>query len=166
MANDDNKSPEAHLRMKQRMGERDGTGANRTAITSLSVMAQLVGWATPAATDGSKAPADHHGRNLTLVGQANLAGWQTPKANEKVRPDEFLAGREPNAEEALSFGPGTISSRAGTAKRGVLNPEHSRWLMGFPQAWSMCGLRAMLAKRRRRGSSQAGSDCSAGTETR
>jgi hypothetical protein len=36
-ANDDNKSPEAHLRMKQRMGERDGTRANRTAITSLQV---------------------------------------------------------------------------------------------------------------------------------
>lgn len=36
-ANDDNKSPEAHLRMKQRMGERDGTHANRTAITSLQV---------------------------------------------------------------------------------------------------------------------------------
>jgi hypothetical protein len=29
--------------MKQRMGERDGTGANRTAITSLQVMAQTVG---------------------------------------------------------------------------------------------------------------------------
>lgn len=37
-ANDDNKSPEAHLRMKQRMGERDGTHANRTQITSLTVM--------------------------------------------------------------------------------------------------------------------------------
>ena len=40
VANDDNKTPEAHLRMKQRMGVRDGTGANRTAITSLQVMAK------------------------------------------------------------------------------------------------------------------------------
>jgi len=39
-ANDDNKSVEAHLAMKKRMGERDGTGANRTAITSLQVMAK------------------------------------------------------------------------------------------------------------------------------
>ena len=31
-ANPDNKSPEAHLAMKRRMGERDGTNANRTAI--------------------------------------------------------------------------------------------------------------------------------------
>ena len=43
VANDDNKSPEAHLRMKQRMGERDGSTANRTAITSLQVMAKLCG---------------------------------------------------------------------------------------------------------------------------
>ena len=47
VANDDNKSPEAHLAMKQRMGERDGSGANRTAITSLQVMAQMAGWPTP-----------------------------------------------------------------------------------------------------------------------
>jgi hypothetical protein len=45
VANDDNKTPEAHLAMKQRMGVRDGSGANRTAITSLQVMAQI---ATPA----------------------------------------------------------------------------------------------------------------------
>lgn len=43
VANDDNKSPEAHLAMKSRMGERDGSGANRTAITSLQVMVQTVG---------------------------------------------------------------------------------------------------------------------------
>jgi len=40
VANDDGKTPEAHLAMKRRMGERDGTGAERTAITSLAVMAQ------------------------------------------------------------------------------------------------------------------------------
>ncbi len=43
VAKDDGKSPEAHLAMKQRMGERDGSGANRTQITSLQVMAQTVG---------------------------------------------------------------------------------------------------------------------------
>jgi hypothetical protein len=42
VANDDGKTPEAHLVMKRRMGERDGTGAERTAITSLAVMAQTM----------------------------------------------------------------------------------------------------------------------------
>lgn len=48
VANDDNKTPEAHLAMKQRMGQRDGTGANRTAITSLQVMAKYMETDTPA----------------------------------------------------------------------------------------------------------------------
>ena len=38
---DDNKTPEAHMAMKKRMGERDGMGANQTAITSLQVMAKF-----------------------------------------------------------------------------------------------------------------------------
>lgn len=42
VANDDNRSVSAHLAMKKRMGERDGTNANRTSITSLQVMVQLV----------------------------------------------------------------------------------------------------------------------------
>jgi hypothetical protein len=37
VAHDDNKSVEVHLAMKKRMGERDGTHSNRTAITSLNV---------------------------------------------------------------------------------------------------------------------------------
>lgn len=49
VANDDNKSVEAHLAMKKRMGERDGTGANRTAITSLAVQAKAAFWSTPRA---------------------------------------------------------------------------------------------------------------------
>jgi hypothetical protein len=43
VANDDNKTPEAHLAMKQRMGERDGTHANRTEITSLQVLSKAIG---------------------------------------------------------------------------------------------------------------------------
>lgn len=42
-AHPDGKTPEAHLKMKQRMGVRDGTGANRTAITDLQVMAKTIG---------------------------------------------------------------------------------------------------------------------------
>jgi hypothetical protein len=32
-------------------------------------------------------------------------------------------------------GMASTSSTAGTAKRGVLAPEFSRWLMGFPSSW-------------------------------
>jgi len=60
VANDDNKTPEAHLRMKKRMGERDGTGANRTAITSLQVQAQLT--ASGETPSGSPAVTEKRGQ--------------------------------------------------------------------------------------------------------
>jgi hypothetical protein len=86
----------------------------------LARQATLTGWATPAATDGSKAPPDHHGRNLTPVGQA------------------------------LASGPPSTSSPAGTARRGVLNPAFSLWLMGYPAEWVCCGVRAMQSSRKSR----------------
>jgi hypothetical protein len=126
-------------------GERTETGREgKPQSPHLETQALLAGWATPTAnlgrneTSGRKPDSLHH-PGQTLHDQVwGLAGWQTPKGNEKVRSDEFLKGREPNGEEALAFGPGLISSRAGTEKLGALNPEHSRWLMGFPAAWGCC----------------------------
>jgi hypothetical protein len=51
VANPDNKTPEAHLAMKLRMGERDGTYSNRTAITDLQVMAKAFGTTTSGSPD-------------------------------------------------------------------------------------------------------------------
>src|SRR5690606_30346223 len=49
VANDDNKSPEAHLAMKARMG------GGRKAVTSLQVMAKMAGWPTPLEDDAKNA---------------------------------------------------------------------------------------------------------------
>jgi hypothetical protein len=70
VAKDDGKSPEAHLRMKQRMGERDGTGSNRTAITSLQVMAQI---ATPARLTASGEMLTGSSAGMESGGQLNPA---------------------------------------------------------------------------------------------
>lgn len=64
-ANDDNKTPEAHLAMKQRMGERDGSHANRTAITSLAVKVQC--WPSPRSED-SESCGNHPGAVDSLGG--------------------------------------------------------------------------------------------------
>lgn len=80
-ANDDNKSPEAHLAMKKRMGERDGTGANRTAITSLQVMAKQ--WGTPSVADTMGTRERRGGARsgeLLLNGQAKA--WPTPATRD------------------------------------------------------------------------------------
>jgi len=56
VANPDNKTPEAHLAMKLRMGERDGTHSNRTAITDLQVMAKAFGTTTFGSPDQTAKP--------------------------------------------------------------------------------------------------------------
>lgn len=78
VANDDNKTPEAHLRMKQRMGERDGTGANRTAITSLQVKVQT--WPI-ARSEDSESAGNHPGAMDSLTGATR--NWATPRADDR-----------------------------------------------------------------------------------
>ncbi len=125
VSNDDNKTPKAHLRMKQRMGERDGTGANRTAITSLAVMAQTAGWATPQAHDAKGARSE---------------ASATKKSSRCLAREANLVGQEPTPPVQ-------------TEKRGALNPALSRWLMGFPPEWDAYAPTATPSSRKSRQSS-------------
>lgn len=104
VSNDDNKSREAHLAMKARMG------GNRTAITSLQVMVQgLAGWPTPNALPESRGGLQTNpekalerraqGHMLNLDDVATLAGWPTPNTMDGGqtsrggdRKDELLMG--------------------------------------------------------------------------
>jgi hypothetical protein len=77
VAADDGKTPEAHLAMKQRMGERDGSAANRTQITSLAVKVQA--WPTPRQEDG-ESRGNHPGASDSLTGVTR--NWPTPNAHD------------------------------------------------------------------------------------
>lgn len=109
VANDDNKSPAAHLAMKLRMGERDGTGARRTAITSLQVMVKYVAlWSTIRASDGAKG-----GPNMTFgAGGCPLPSQVSTVANTSNAPME--------------------------SGGGSLHPEFAGWEMGYPPEWLSC----------------------------
>lgn len=145
VANDDNKTPAAHLAMKKRVGERDGTGANRTAITSFQVMAQtvtLASWGTPKVSTGDYQKDRSGNKILNLQGQAKLANWATPTARDyrsESATDEFNAKRwghtrgKPLSAEVLLAGSGTTpnGSTAPMEKPGQLDPDHSRWVMGY-----------------------------------
>jgi hypothetical protein len=172
VANDDNKTPEAHLAMKQRMGERDGSGANRTAITSLQVMAQLAGWKTPCVPNGGRISGnltdigkhqDGTKAQIGLENEAKLGGWATPKV---ATGDYQYSGGDHDklvlnlsGESRLTaFGDQPIGFLLGpkgweiVSASGQLNAAHSRWLMGLPPAWDACAVTAMasLPRQRRR----------------
>lgn len=76
VANDDQKSPQAHLAMKQRMGEKDG--ANRTQITSLTVLVKQM-WSSPRTSDTNGA-GPHGAGGVDLRTQVD--SWPTPMAQD------------------------------------------------------------------------------------
>lgn len=105
-ANDDNKSVEAHLAMKQRMGQRDGTNSNRTAITSLNVMVKL--WPTASVPNGGRSPA----LPMTATGRK-------------------LDGTKGQGQAPMKQGTLNLQTQA----KGKLNPRWVETLMGIPIGW-------------------------------
>lgn len=151
VANDDNKTPEAHLRMKARM-----PGGARTQPTSLQVVVQM--WPTPMASDdGHKVTAASKQRNL--IGVATQ--WNTPSANDwkgSFRPGQRRGQLSEQVEcsrpvpETLTHGePSSTSTRT---SRPRLNPAFAAWLMGLPDWWTHpesinCAASAMASYRSR-----------------
>ncbi|MGB5760819.1 MAG: hypothetical protein WBM50_28145, partial [Acidimicrobiales bacterium] len=80
VARDDQKSPEAHLAMKDRMG------GGRTEVTSLTVQSKM--WATPRASMNENRTTQHapshgetHGRTLAGDAASHQAETTTPDGN-------------------------------------------------------------------------------------
>jgi hypothetical protein len=174
VSNDDNKSVDAHLEMKKRMG------GNRTAITSLQVSSQLASWPSPMAgtpaqnneagnTDSSRKtvvlvsarPTPNH--NTTGPGSQGRDGglnlqtaatWATPRA-EDAESAGMRHGRGAadtlSAQAGQDSGPTSAGTTAATESTGrfLLNPRFSLWLQGLPEEWASCGERATLSARRK-----------------
>lgn len=94
-------------------------GLNCGAVpTSLAHQVQLVGWASPASRDWKDTPG---------------------MATQAVNPDGSVRNRLdqlPRQAQLTASGPTSNGSPVETAKRGQLNPDFSRWLMGLPSAWA------------------------------
>lgn len=135
------------------MGNRKPTDPQ---IGLADVAFHLAGWPTPITNDSTGSTHCYSGKNpdgthkiaLKLPGAAQQAGWATPKAT-----DANGAGNSTNRQGGMALhtmaqlsGPARLTASgelltgldAGMESGGQLNPAHSRWLQGCPEAWDKC----------------------------
>lgn len=163
VVNDDNKSPQAHLAMKKRIGERDGTNSNRTAITSLNVLVKAMHglWPTPTAQeDGKIGNRANHGQiglsnHPALRGECSRQKFEKGKHGQPVplnpstggsRPESWATPqsrdyKSPSGKKSRWLNPERSKNLNDqvytTVSKAVLSPRWVETLMGLPIGWCM-----------------------------
>ena len=124
-----------------------------------------IGWPTPMA--GSPATKAYNAAGIVVSSRKTvvvLKGWATPRARDHKGNGVSIARAAKGTADSLDLQcklvcqsgtapPSPLSARMDRAAY-PLNPNHSRWLMGYPIEWALCAAMAMQSIRflRRRSS--------------
>ncbi len=74
--------------------------------------------------------------------ESGLLPWATPKASDGEKASALSKARQAEGRQPDCL-PGQVRPWLGlTAKDGALSQESSRWVMGYPIAWSSCAATA------------------------
>ena len=92
------------------------------------------GWVTPAARDWKDTP----GMVAKRDGRERL---------DQLPRQAYMTASHPLTVRLTASGEMLTGCSAGMNGGGPLNPEHSRWLMGYRAAWGFCGDMAMRSIR-------------------
>ena len=157
--------------------QQDGPkGGPNQGIDQLPGAVHFSGWPTPISSDnrdrGSwESPAIQRrieiGKSVELSMLVGVTSWPTPTSRDykgvsgKGRqerkgnpadtiPNAAVLTEHPQPARYKASGEMLIGSTAEMTSGGPLNPEHSRWLMGYPGVWGLCAAMVTQSSRKSR----------------
>ncbi len=124
-------------------------GSIRERLDQLPRQANLCGWNSPRATDGSNGGPNQAGG--ALPNDASKAGWVSPTAQDHSRgakPPRPHDTGIPLTQQISGMIPSGIPAQTESSEGYLLNPRFSLWLQGYPDEWACSGARAMQSTRK------------------